>query len=88
MSSISQNTEIEQQLDGTISNFIFTYNLRKLLLSCNAGKEKGVPFMKIFRYLLCIVFADRSMYMQLKTESFKETFSKNTVYRFLSQTNQ
>ncbi len=84
MSSISQNTEIEQQLDGTISNFIFTYNLRKLLLSCNAGKEKGVPFMKVFRYLLCIVFADRSMYMQLKTESFKETFSKNTVYRFLN----
>ena len=58
MSSISQNTEIEQQLDGTISNFIFTYNIRKLLLSYNAGKEKGVPFMKVFRYLLCIVFAD------------------------------
>lgn len=45
MSSISQNAEIEQQLDGTISNFISV----KLLLSCNAGKEKGVPIMKVFR---------------------------------------
>ena len=83
MSSIPQNTESEQHLEGTINNFIFTYKLRNLLLSCNAGKEKGVPIMKVFRYLLCIVFADRSMYMQLKTDAFKEDFSKNTVYRFL-----
>ena len=47
------------------------------------GKEKGVPIMKVFRYLLCIVFADRNMYMQLKTDAFKEDFSKNAVYRFL-----
>ena len=39
--------------------------------------------MKVSRYLLCIVFADRSMYIQLKTDAFKEDFSKNTVYRFL-----
>ena len=83
MSSIPQNTESEQQLEGSINKFISTYKLRKLLISCNAGKEKGVPIMKVFRYLLCIVFADRSMYMQLKTDAFKEDFSKNTIYRFL-----
>lgn len=83
MSIISQNTESEQQLDSSISSFISTYKLRKLLLSCNAGKEKGISIMKVFRYLLCIVFADRSMYMQMKTDAFKEDFSKNTIYRFL-----
>ena len=39
--------------------------------------------MQRFRYLLCLVFADRSMYMQMRTDAFKEVFSKNTVYRFL-----
>ena len=83
MSSIAQNTELEQQLDGTINKFLTTYKIRKLLISCNAGKEKGVPIMKVFQYLLCIVFADRSMYMQFRTNAFKEDFSKNTIYRFL-----
>lgn len=42
--------------------------------------------MKIFYYLITLIFADRSMYMQMKTDSFKEDFSKNTIYRFLSNT--
>ena len=83
MSSIPQTKESEQQLEGTINKFISSYKIRQLLISCNAGKEKGIPIMKVFRYLLCIVFADRSMYMQLKTNAFKEDFSKNTIYRFL-----
>ena len=40
--------------------------------------------MDIFRYLLCLIFSDRSMYMQMKTDTFQEFFSKNTVYRFLN----
>ena len=31
-----------------------------------------------------MVFSDRSMYMQIKTNAFKTSFSKNTVYRFLN----
>ena len=38
--------------------------------------------MKLFTYILCNVFRDRSMYMQKKTGSFKEDFSKNAYYRF------
>lgn len=38
---------------------------------------------QIFKYKLCNVFADRSMYMQQKTGSFRENFSKNIFYRFL-----
>lgn len=40
--------------------------------------------MDIFRYLLCLIFSDRSMYMQRKTGTFEGGFSKNTVYRFLN----
>ena len=47
-------------------------------------KEKGVPVLDIFKYKLCNAFSDRSMYMQQKTGSFKESFSKNTFYRFLN----
>jgi len=36
--------------------------------------------MTIFRYLLCLLFSDRSDYMQRKTKAFDEGFSKNTIY--------
>lgn len=39
--------------------------------------------MKLFIYILCNVFRDRSMYMQKRTGSFRENFSKNAYYRFL-----
>ena len=40
--------------------------------------------LDIFKYKLCNVFSDRSMYMQQKTCFFREAFSKNTFYRFLN----
>lgn len=65
-------------------HFFSTFRIGNLLHKCNAQKEKGVPVIDIFKYKLCNVFADRSMYMQQKTGSFKESFSKNTFYRFLN----
>ena len=38
----------------------------------------------VFRYLFCLIFSDRSMYMQQKTGFFDAGFCKNTVYRFLN----
>lgn len=51
---------------------------------CRAEKEKGIPAISVFQYLLCLIFADRSMFMQIRTNTFKTSFSKNTVYRFLN----
>ena len=48
------------------------------------SKRKRYSVLDIFNYKLCNVFSDRSMYMQRKTGSFKESFSKNTFYRFLN----
>ena len=73
-----------QELFNAISSFFSTFGIGNLLHKCNAQKEKGVPVINIFKYKLCNVFADRSMYMQQKTGSFKEPFSKNTFYRFLN----
>lgn len=49
-------------------------------------KEKGVSPVSLLRYKLSNIFIGRSMYMQQRTGSFKEQFSKNTFYRFLNST--
>ena len=59
------------------------FRIDLLLFKCNAGKEKGIPVIDIFRYLFCMMFSDRSIYMQMKTGTFEGAFSKNTIYRFL-----
>ena len=73
-----------QELFNAISSFFYTFGVGNLLRKCNAQKEKGVPVLDIFKYKLCNVFSDRSMYMQQKTGSFREAFSKNTFYRFMN----
>ena len=73
-----------QELFNAISSFFSRFKVGNLLRKCNAQKEKGVPVLQIFKYKLCNVFADRSMYMQQKTGSYRETFSKNSFYRFLN----
>lgn len=85
MSSIPQN-EQEVELSNAISSFFITFRIGNLLQKCNAYKGKGVPVIDIFQYKLCNVFKKASMYMQIKTDSFRESFSKNTYYRFLNST--
>lgn len=82
---ISQNQD-EKELENSISSFFSKHKLGDLLKRCNARKEKGVPVLDIFKYKMTNVFAKKSMYMQMKTDSFKESFSKNTFYRFLENT--
>ena len=83
MSILPQNQE-ERELLNSIFHFFTLFKIGDLLRKCNACKQKGVPVLDIFKYKLCNVFSDRSMYMQQKTNSFRENFSKNTYYRFLN----
>ncbi len=56
---------------------------------CRAEKQKGFSAFEIFRYLLCLVFCDRSMYMQIVTGRYEERFSKNMFgYIFRQFTDQ
>ena len=84
MSSIPQKTDDGNSVSGFATKFMKRFQLGKLLFKCNAGKEKGIPVMDIFRYLFCMMFSDRSIYMQMKTGTFEGEFSKNTIYRFLN----
>ena len=85
MTSIAQISENEQrEIEGTLKQFFTEYKVRELLKACRGEKQKGHSAFEIFRYLLCLVFCDRSMYMQMVTGRYSQTFGKNTVYRFLN----
>lgn len=60
------------------------HHIGKLLAKCNGTKEKGVSSVSLLKYKLGNIFVGRSMYLQQRTGSFKEGFSKNTFYRFLN----
>ena len=85
MTSIAQSGEKDQrEIKATLKKFFADYGIARLLRSCRGEKQKGFSAFEIFRYLLCLVFSDRSMYMQIVTKQYSEAFGKNTVYRFLS----
>ena len=78
MSSIPQITDNGNSVSDFATKFMKRFRLDRLLFKCNAGKEKGIPVMDIFWYLFCMMFSDRSIYMQMKTVTYEENFSKNT----------
>ena len=84
MSSIPQNHFNENDLSDCVQRFFSKYNVGNLLARCNGMKEKGISPVSLLRYKLSNIFVGRSMYMQQRTGSFKEDFSKNTFYRFLN----
>ena len=84
MSSIPHNVENGNEISNSVSNFMKEFQIGQLLFKCNPAKVKGIPVIEVFRYLFCLVFSDRSIYMQKKTGVFDGSFCKNTVYRFLN----
>ena len=74
---LSQNSD-ELNLYNAITSFFTRFGIGKLFPKCNANKAKGIHVTEIFKYKLCNAFADRSMYMQIRTGSYKESFAKNT----------
>ena len=84
MSSIPQNHFDENDLIDCVQRFFSKHHVGNLLARCNGMKEKGVSPVSLLRYKLSNIFVGRSMYMQQRTGSFKEDFSKNTFYRFLN----
>ncbi len=75
-SSILPQNHDEQELYNAISSFFYKFHLGNLLRKCNAQKEKGVPVIQIFKYKLCNVFTDRSMYMQTENRLLQRNIFK------------
>ena len=65
MSSIPHNQNKVNEVFDFAAKFISEFQIGKLLFKCNAGKEKGIPVMTIFRYLLCLLFSGRSVRIPL-----------------------
>ena len=86
MSIVPHNNENEVAVFDCVRRFFSSHKIGVLLKKCNGTKEKGVPAVSLLRYKLSNIFVGRSMYMQQRTGSFKENFSKNTFYRFLNST--
>ncbi|WP_036613623.1 IS4 family transposase [Oribacterium sp. P6A1] len=84
MHILSQGQHTEEEINCSISDFISVFKVRDVLHKCNAEKQKGISAMNIFRYKLVNVFSKSSFYMQVKTNHFSESYSKNTFYRFLN----
>ena len=73
-----------QESKSTVLRFLNRFKIGKLLNECNCRKTKGFSVVKIFTYLINLVFMNGSMYMQMKTGKCPERFDDNTVYRFFN----
>lgn len=72
MSIVPSVSDNEQEISNSITRFICDFKVGSLLKQCGCKKEKGIAFMKLFTYILCNVFRDRSMYMQKKLEASRK----------------
>lgn len=86
MSRIPHNMEKRNEIFDSTTRLFKEFQIGKLLFQGNAGKMKEIPVIDIFCYLFCLIFSDRSMYMQRKTGVFEGYFCKNTVYSPLNST--
>lgn len=81
---LAQKLAQAQEANDAVRNFMRRFEVGKLLSVCRASKSKGFSVVELFRFLLCCMFSQTSMYMSMRVGSFKESFSKNTIYRFCS----
>lgn len=84
MNSLSQNLITEKSLLKSISSFCKDFAIGKALLKANAYKSKGTPVVKVFTYLLQLVYTKKSMHMNILNGTHDADFSKDVVYRFLN----
>ena len=80
--TLSQVLTEAQEAKDTVTSFLRQFEVGNLLRQCRAHKMKGFPVLQIFIYLLGCMFSPISTYISMKIETYKEPFSKNTIYRF------
>jgi len=83
MNILSDNSNEEKTLKS-ISCFMKEHSVCKHLKKANAYKNKGIPVMSIFIYLIQLVFTKKSMYMNILNGTHSGCFAKDVVYRLLN----
>lgn len=84
MKSITQDNQNDKKISASICKFFKKYKIYSCLKAANAYKSKGISVIEIFQYLFCMIFENRSMYMNMLMNKENKLFSKDTVYRFLN----
>jgi len=84
MKSITQDTQNDKKISASISTFFNKYRISPALKSANAYKSKGFSVIDVFQYLFCMVFTNRSMYMNILMGKQDAGFKKDTVYRLIN----
>ena len=81
---LSQETADGARTSASAGAFLRRFGVGSLLRSCGASKLRGVPAARIFEYLLLLVFAGRSMYMDTLLSGDARGFAKDAVYRLVN----
>lgn len=85
MKSIAFDEGKGKQISKRIREFFNRYHLREILRKSNAYKQQGVSVMTIMSYLFCLVFRNRSMFLDMQSGK-APSFGKDTIYRFKNAT--
>lgn len=67
MKSIAFDEENGKQISARIQEFFKRYQLSEILRKSNAYKQQGVSVMAIMSYLFCLVFRNRSMFLDMQS---------------------
>ena len=81
MNSIAFDGEDGKHFSSRIENFFCKYRISEILRKSNAYKNKGFSVVDLMRYLFCLVFRNRSMFLDMQSGK-APGFGKDTVYRF------
>lgn len=85
MNSIAFDVENGKRFSSRIQKFFRRYQISGILKKCNAYKEQGFSVVTLIQYLFCLVFRNRSMFLDMQSEKAPE-FKKDTVYRLKNST--
>ena len=80
MKSIAFEEENEKSFCSKIQTFFKEYQIGEILKKCNAYKAQGISVLALMNYLFCLVFRNRSMFLDMQTKKAPK-FKKDTVYR-------
>ncbi|HQK34764.1 MAG TPA: transposase [Spirochaetales bacterium] len=84
MSIESHNMNSENRFMFTVDNFFKKFAVGSILKEANAYKEKGIPFVQVFKILLMLAFSGKNLFMSYKAENSDMPFAKDVAYRFLN----
>ena len=85
MNSIAFDGENEKRFSSRIQRFFRRYQISSILKKCNAYKEQDFSAVDLIHYLFCLVFRNRSMFLDMQPEK-APGFRKDTVYRLKNST--